>query len=172
MPTGTATMANTGFWKYADPKEALASYRFKLKPGKDAPEYEMDAGVFLHGVCGIFALALSDVFRYDIELAYEQPDPDEEKTEDPLSCFNRLVHIYCTKQVEGKTYYIDVRGVTESWETFYGTAFSDWDLGGRIKFSNADCSDFIAGTMSMKEFDAYYHAAIGIILRSRAAYAV
>lgn len=172
MAMETPAATRKGFWAYTDPEEALASYHFKLKPGKDEPEHELDAGIFLHGVCGIFALALADVFLYDIELAYEKPEPGEAMKEDLASCANRLVHIYCKKQVGEKTYYVDVRGIVENWETFYGTSFSDWDLGGRMGVPNADCTNLVAATMSAKEFDAYYHAAIEIILRSRDAYAV
>lgn len=164
MAMDTSSMIGTGFWQYADQEEALASYHFQLHLGKHDQDCEMDALVFLHGVCGIFALALSDVFRYEIELSYEQPEDEDVGNNTPEWCLNNLVHIYCKKQVGDKTYYIDVRGVTDNWEAFYDTAFSDWELGGRMGISNPDCTDFVTEYMSKAEFDGLYKAAMNIIL--------
>lgn len=172
MAMDTSAMIGTGFWQYADQEEALASYHFQLHLGKYAEEYEMDALVFLHGDCGIFALALSDVFRYEIEFSYELPEEEDVVNDNPEWCLNNLVHIYCKKQVGDKTYYIDVRGATDNWEAFYETAFSDWELGGRMSISNPDCTDFVAGCMSKAELDSLYKAAMNIILGHYEAYKV
>ena len=54
---------------------------------------------FLHGHCNLFAEYLHDVYGYDIEAVFEDPDT--------------LIHMYCTTcSVDGRKLYIDVRGIT------------------------------------------------------------
>ena len=59
---------------------------------------------FLHGECDIFARYLSDKYGYMMSALYEEP--------------NQLIHAYCTNEVNGVVYYIDVRGITDNWEEF------------------------------------------------------
>lgn len=61
---------------------------------------------FLHGYCDIFATALHDKFGYKIEYLY---GPD-----------GSLAHAYAiaTDKNDKKTYYIDVRGLCDEWDTF------------------------------------------------------
>lgn len=61
---------------------------------------------FLHGYCLDFALMLSD------ELGY--------KIEDIRSPEGFLIHAYCVAEAEGEKLYIDVRGVTNDPELFFG----------------------------------------------------
>ena len=68
----------------------------------------MDAGVFLHGNCGIFAMALHERFGYSIEHVVAPADDDDDDEEDSVPG-TQLVHIYC---LDGDTLY-DVRGGTD-----------------------------------------------------------
>ncbi len=68
---------------------------------------------FLHGSCNVFAKALSDIKGLSVSAIYE-PDEDAEGIEDYPSKYH-LVHMYCTTE-DGL--YVDIRGVTDSWEEF------------------------------------------------------
>lgn len=68
---------------------------------------------FLHGYCDVFAKALSDINGLSISTIYE-PDEDADGIEDYPDKYH-LVHMYCTTK-EG--YYVDVRGITDSWDEF------------------------------------------------------
>ena len=59
-----------------------------------------DAGVFLHGSCQLFALALYEEFGYEI---YEIRNIDD-----------IMVHVFCKSTYRGQDVYIDIRGVTTS----------------------------------------------------------
>ena len=72
----------------------------------------VDAGEFLHGVCGIFALALNEMFGYPIEaLQWICDEPAE-------SIWDGLEHIYCPVTVLGQKGWADVRGITTDWDGF------------------------------------------------------
>lgn len=66
---------------------------------EDAADYlYVDAFLFLHGSCNLFALALHEEFGYE---AYEIRDNE-----------NRMNHVFCKATYRGQDVYIDVRGVT------------------------------------------------------------
>lgn len=67
----------------------------------------------LHGYCDIFAAVLHEIFGYKIEYLY---GPD-----------GGLVHSYAiaTDKDKQTTYYIDVRGICDDWDTFI-EEFDDW----------------------------------------------
>ena len=71
---------------------------------------EVDAGIFLHGICGVFALALHDRFGYPIEHVVVLEEPDDEDAEP----YNDLIHIYCVS--DNKFY--DVRGCADNEDLF------------------------------------------------------
>lgn len=96
----------TLFWKETDPSDALS--RIKCKTVGDAQ-------AFLHGVCGIFALALHEEFGYPVTVYAEPADGED----DPI--VNRIVHIYCR---DGENF-IDVRGITADEDAFLNE-FSDF----------------------------------------------
>lgn len=78
----------------------------------DGDIIHVDAGLFLHGVCGIFALALNDTFGYPIEvLQWVDDEPSE-------SIWDGLEHIYCPVTVLGQKGWADVRGITTDWNAF------------------------------------------------------
>lgn len=66
---------------------------------------EIDALYYLHGLCHEFALALNEILGYEIVLWINY---DEEINS------NALVHAFNTFEYEGKKYYADVRGITDS----------------------------------------------------------
>lgn len=72
---------------------------------------------FIEGWCLTFATVLSNRFGYDIEYLYNRSD--------------KLVHAYCKTVKDGKTYFIDVRGVTEDYNElvrpFLPYIEVDWD---------------------------------------------
>lgn len=62
-----SALPSTGFWSHPDPYSALCAVRLPLGLLKA----DTVAGVFLHGVCGIFALTLAEWYGYPIYIAYE-----------------------------------------------------------------------------------------------------
>lgn len=57
---------------------------------------------FLHGSCDIFAEVLHEKYGYTLEYA---------------ECLG-LLHAYCVKELDGHTYYIDVRGICSDYDEF------------------------------------------------------
>lgn len=136
---------STLFWAHEDPSFALE----QVSIGRSAT-----ADWYLHGVCGIFALALHDIFSYAIEVAAE-----ENIDGSPLE--SRLVHVYC----RDGDYCIDVRGVTDSWDAFIDE-FTDF-LGGYddeyVEMSADDLRNLDIWEMSTEEFEWLYKAAVKLI---------
>lgn len=66
---------------------------------------EIDALYYLYGFCHEFALALNEILGYEIVLWINY---DEEINS------NVLIHAFNTFEYEGKKYYADVRGITDS----------------------------------------------------------
>ena len=126
----------------------------------------MDASIFLHGVCGIFALALHETFGYGLWVVAFEPENwgDEDDT-----WANRLVHIYCQKD----DCYIDVRGITHDREAFFDE-FADFLYGDDeyIDVPAADLRDWISGLMSSKEYAFFHDAAIKLIQEHYSEYQV
>ena len=119
----------------------------------------MDAGVFLHGNCGIFAMALHERFGYSIEHVVAPADDDDDDEEDSVPG-TQLVHIYC---LDGDTLY-DVRGGTDD-EDFFFEEFSDW-VDGREDYypmGPDECHEFVLGCMSKEEYQEFYTAALKFI---------
>ncbi len=97
-------MFRNGFWTNLEAlkeDDAEAGWEFlenELKTKTGETPYH-----FLHGSCNIFAQHLNETYGYRVEMLYEEP--------------GQLIHAYCTyKSSSGKTYYIDVRGITDSFE--------------------------------------------------------
>ena len=72
---------------------------------------EIDALYYLHGLCHQFALALNEIFEYNIVL-WINYDEDIES--------DALVHAFNMFEYEGKQYYADVRGVTDNLKDIIG----------------------------------------------------
>ena len=67
---------------------------------------------FLYGNCDIFACYLHEKYGYEMKAIYEY---DSEQ----------LIHVYCIAEINNKTVYIDVRGITDDWNEFI-TEYDDW----------------------------------------------
>ena len=100
------TTGETGFYLMKEPEEALESVT--LEP--NGPFENMN--VYLHGICGCFAIALHDLFKYQI--TYFVDSEDEPKP-------TNLIHAYC----QNNGMLIDVRGATKD-ETACFSAFEDF----------------------------------------------
>lgn len=147
---------HNGFYLSGDIEEALEE---TLLPG--APAGLNHAGIFLHGVCGVFALALHDRFGYDIwqVSGYDETDMDPE--DDDAAPDEFLLHIYC---VCGEKL-IDVRGTTDDEEEFL-SAFEDLccteDTSG-YPYAAVECREFVQTSMRESEYQLLYAAAMSVI---------
>lgn len=146
-------MMKTLFWHDEDTCGALE----KIDLGKD-----IRADIFLHGVCGIFALALHNEFGYDILVAAE------ENTEG-LPWDERLVHAYCCKDDA----YIDVRGITEDEDSFLDE-FSDFlDRHSEyFEISPAELKKSIVDLMTSSEYEWFYRTAVDLIQSNKEEYSI
>lgn len=82
----------------------------------------IDLYLYLHGICYVFALYLHNKYGYPIVCFYDDIG---------------LIHVFCKKQINGKDYYIDIRGITDDAEEFFDE-FSDW-----MDYQNLDDSIII-----------------------------
>lgn len=109
----------SGFWLYR-PDAMEAQMKHFMVRGADGFE-TIDATIYLHGVCGVFALALHDRLGHPIEALLDDSD---------LPMWGRLVHLYCPVKVLGQQGYADVRGITTSWDEFleeYAELSNTWE---------------------------------------------
>ena len=159
LTKGVAENVETLFWtcEGEEPCEALE----KIDLGD-----RLDASIFLHGVCGIFALALHETFGYEIwAVAFEPEDwGDKEDTWE-----NRLVHVYCQKG----DCYVDVRGITDNEDAFFDE-FADELYGDDeyIEVPATDLRDWIFESMSSEEYTFFHNAAMDLIQKHYAEYQV
>lgn len=148
----------TLFWTHEDePFEALE----KVDLGN-----RLDASIFLHGECGIFALALHETLGYEIWVVAFEPEDwgDEEDTWE-----SRLVHVYCRKG----DCCIDVRGITDDVDAFLDE-FAD-ELYGDDEYINvpaSDLRDWIFESMSSETYNLFHNAAMDLIRKHYAEYQV
>lgn len=75
---------------------------------------------FLKGACCEFAKALKTIFGYETADVVNKTD-------------RRLLHRYCKTLSDGKTYYIDVRGVTSCEEEFMSKKANYFCMGERLE---------------------------------------
>lgn len=139
---------NTGFWNAKAPEYALS-----IEPiGRGET-----ALYFLHGVCGVFALALHNIFGYQIEVAAEM-------NMDGAPWEERIVHIYCR---DNQNNFVDVRGVTndedlfiESFEDFFVPKYGDY-----LDIQAEELRSFLSRCMDEDELSWLYNAAVLFIHR-------
>jgi hypothetical protein len=96
--------------------------------GKDNSVRNVNIMKYLHGYCDVFAYRLHEKYGYDIQLDYE----DEQCT--------RLIHAYCVIEVDGRTLYIDCRGICDDFDTFI-EEFTDWDCYGNMNSAEPEFVD-------------------------------
>lgn len=116
--------------------------------------------IFLHGVCGVFALALHERYGYVIRLALDDEDGEDAALSHP---WDYLIHCFCVSE-SGR--YIDVRGVMDSEQTLM-TEFSD--LFDEYVITPADAAfvkDRVGREMTQAELDGFLSEANRIILAS------
>ena len=103
-----ASVMHNGFYLRAEkaghPKEDIVdilepSFTYACKDG-----FCIKGGMFLHGICDIFAEALHRKYGYELHQVNDEG--------------NYLVHAFCTAKKNGKTVYVDVRGMTTDYEEF------------------------------------------------------
>ncbi len=107
----------------------------------------VDAYQYLHGCCDDFALALNDVFGYEIVLWLG-------KNRDFGGL--RLIHAFCSFEHEDTIHYIDVRGVTDG----INDIVSEFDYWEEPKFITCTRSEAIKalrsiGIMSLDDDEPY-----------------
>ena len=151
----------TGYWMAEDPFESLSHTPIASPFG--------DAGVFLHGLCGIFAIALHEIFGYELSWVLDDLEDDEEDGDfDP---WRHLVHIYCEAESGDEDAYIDVRGITTDEETFFDE-FRDFFTEGSFGYGLPvdTIRDRIIEDMSEEEYAAAYEIAKELIHKNESYY--
>ena len=119
------------------------------------------ANDFLHGVCGIFALALHDQFGYPINALQWIYDGDDDTPSD--SVWDGLVHIFCPVSVFDQDGWVDVRGITTNWDEFC----KEFDDPSAMRvYTDVDPAVLRADLLrdiDIQSFEAFYAKAIGLI---------
>ena len=119
----------------------------------------LDASVFLHGLCGFFALALHDKFGYVIEAMCERP---EENDGERYNWKTTLIHLYCRKEDK----LIDVRGTTNDRKEFYdefADFFDTYDDLWFVQVKSSELKEWLNNINTGEEVANCYHAAQKII---------
>ena len=97
----------TGLWAECADPEDICSVLEKISVV--AGGINFDAAVFLHGVCGIFALALHDRFGYKLDWVLD----------DEYEGGNPWAHLVCSiTDSEDILATVDVRGISDDFELF------------------------------------------------------
>jgi len=74
------------------------------------PKHDVDAWSYLHGICGVFALALAEEYGYKIQMVRDASDAPG---------LANLCHVFCViEDFPNPTMYIDARGLTDNKELF------------------------------------------------------
>lgn len=172
VKSNTTLVCDTGHWLEKDVDASLHSIALP----KEGPTTGLAADVFLHGFCGIFALAIADTFGYEIEVSAAEPEDKDDTDCGPNLLMDwNIVHIYCVQRegADAETAYIDVRGVTSDEEKFFDD-FSD-ELCGEddyLIFSTDDIRDFCCSCMSEEGYKSLYAAALAIVQSTPSIYQV
>ena len=119
---------------------------------------EFTAQYFLHGVCGIFALALHDRYGYDL-WRLDGIDDDVDEDEEP---YEFLIHIYC---VAPNGQLVDVRGATSDSDKLIDEFLDlcDEDYINGKEMTADECRTFVMDSMSKEEYMSLYNAALSAI---------
>lgn len=139
-------LVKTLFWNEISPSVILSG----MPIGRDER-----AIYFLHGVCGVFAIALYDLFGYQIEVAAEENVVGS-------SWEDRLVHVYCRDDNQNL---VDVRGVIDDEDLFLEDFedFFDPRHGEFFELPASDLRSFLNSCMSSEDLDWLYAAATKLI---------
>lgn len=138
-------------------------------------EQEVDAGFYLHGICGVFALALHNRFGYHIEWAlddeWEVEKEDEEESSEPdaqeYDPWEHLIHIYCIMPPSGsKESLIDIRGITQDEDRFFEPFedfFTDLNYYAPCEDASHELRNKLHETMGEESFRLHYDCACRMI---------
>ncbi len=149
----------SGFWLYR-PDAMEAQMKHFMVRGAGGFE-TMDATIYLHGVCGVFALALHDRLGHPIEALLDDSD---------LPMWGRLVHLYCPVKVLGQQGYADVRGITTSWDEFleeYAGLSDTWE---RRPVDQGELREQLFMEMDKDTLEQFYRDAVRLIRETPWAY--
>lgn len=146
-PEKQLSLKKTLFWHEEDPYDTLANTFLD----------SINLAIYLHGICGVFALALCHRLHYDIYVVAEE-------NIEGTSWESRLIHIYC-KDPNGN--FVDVRGLiggTLADEKFF-EEFEDFFVGEPDIFQLRPCDlyAFLENNMGHEELDKYLSVANKIV---------
>lgn len=157
-----AANPNKGLFAIADVFPTKWDEKFLEDISLGFTDQSASAEIFLHGICGVFALALHDEFGYEIRYGEALAEPEEEYEDDEDNgLVPELIHIYCVDTDGSK---VDIRGRTKNNKLFW-SSFEDFFTDGPREqtYSEAECRDFVVTCMGEDEFSRYYKAAKRII---------
>lgn len=149
----------SGFWIYGPNtmEEKMKAVQVRRPEGWEP----VDATIFLHGVCGVFALALHHLLGYPIEVLLDDSEGE---------MWARLVHLYCPVEVREQQGYADVRGITTSWDGFLAE-FADlsetWE---HQKVDPDELREQLLAEMDNEAFCEFYGIAAALIREENWAY--
>lgn len=142
----------SGFWLYRPDTMEAQMKHFMVRTSRGFET--MDATIYLHGVCGVFALALHDRIGHPIEALLDDNN---------LPMWSRIVHLYCPVKVLGQQGYADVRGITTSWDEFleeYAELSGAWE---RQPVDADELRDQLLMEMDKETLEQFYRDAVRLI---------
>ena len=149
----------SGFWLR---KQDVMEAQMKHSMVRTSRGFEtMDATIYLHGVCGVFALVLHDRIGHPIEALLDDNN---------LPMWSRIVHLYCPVKVLGQQGYADVRGITTSWDKFleeYAELSGAWE---RQPVDADELRDQLLMEMDKETLEQFYCDAVRLIRETPWAY--
>ena len=147
----------TGYYSLPDMDNALESLVY-------TGNTSIIGQTFLHGLCGIFALALHDTYGY--ELGWLLDDDEDNESDNP---WHHLVHVFCYYTLpNGDTVYVDIRG-SQTDEKKLEAPFEDFYVEPNyvLGVSYEETRDNICDCMGATAFEMYYAAACEFIRQER-----
>lgn len=112
---------------------------------------------FLHGICGVFALAIHEQFGYDIEILLDAYDPNLP---------NEIIHIYNTTEEK----FMDIRGLFSNKDEFLNE-FSDlYEKPVFQKIPAFELKEKLLQEMTEKELNEFLQKATRFIQTHKARY--
>ena len=147
----------TGLWAECADPEDICSVLEKISVV--AGGINFDAAVFLHGVCGIFALALHDRFGYKLDWVLD----DEYEGGNPWA---HLVHVFCSiTDSEDILATVDVRGISDDFELLFDefADFVDYPGVWVSPPSREELEREMIREVGAETYKEYYQAAMTII---------
>ena len=149
----------SGFWLYRPDTMEAQMKHFMVRTSRGFET--MDATIYLHGVCGVFALALHDRIGHPVEALLDDNN---------LPMWSRIVHLYCPVKVLGQQGYADVRGITTSLDEFleeYAELSNTWE---RRPVDPGELRKQLLMEMDKDTLEQFYRDAVRLIRETPWAY--